>query len=631
MQALSDAELTFYSELLEILVDKTPEPSHNAALRAALQKLEASIASGNLESAQNFLDLFATSVGKQKEWQAPYRETGILDFVLQQLSATEPQKSLSKQYLRVIGNSVADNDTNRELASCSTCAMTSVKLFNHHRYGVQSLTEPEPAKAAAAMLRLDATISRLLAAEQIPEAAVDYATDLVTWSTGNLTANQLKDDTSLEAFTSLLKVALTYNPDHYEEYAAILVHYLQDPDFQQKVASPKLLDDLVVLLLDFEARLTPEEIHAVFQELGITKDTDHTGTEDTKVILLAQLIGTISAVSSTDAFAQNFSIRTPVIERVEAQLRSPWDKAAPSTVCSCVILGNLGMSDEVCTDMVQIMELHIALIAILQYGETAKSALLYAAAGFMRHLTFPEANRVVLADAGLIQACCRMLTLDDPSVRGEAAAMLCKLVTNNFHNIEKVIYERAKVDSHAQSSQDSPQTTVLSHIVEQALTPSKPLPSTTMKNPMIELGRTIVAIVRYLGRPNAEKDVDSVRHEIFKISKIARPVARLVRQRFYADARSEGLLGLGLMAQLPEGASRVIEEFKDDEGLLNAIKDFANGKDGGIEQQGSTGGRDYQNAIVLLQALQNNVSTDMDATLKSQIVSLQEELGRLMV
>ncbi|KAH9877513.1 hypothetical protein IAQ61_002880 [Plenodomus lingam] len=636
MQALSDAELTFYSELLEILVDKTPEPSHNAALRAALQKLEASIASGNLESAQNFLDLFATSVGKQKEWQAPYRETGILDFVLQQLSATEPQKSLSKQYLRVIGNSVADNDTNRELAvrnmqqmidclsSSALCITALAVLFN-------LCNDFEPAKAAAAMLRLDATISRLLAAEQIPEAAVDYATDLVTWSTGNLTANQLKDDTSLEAFTSLLKVALTYNPDHYEEYAAILVHYLQDPDFQQKVASPKLLDDLVVLLLDFEARLTPEEIHAVFQELGITKDTDHTGTEDTKVILLAQLIGTISAVSSTDAFAQNFSIRTPVIERVEAQLRSPWDKAAPSTVCSCVILGNLGMSDEVCTDMVQIMELHIALIAILQYGETAKSALLYAAAGFMRHLTFPEANRVVLADAGLIQACCRMLTLDDPSVRGEAAAMLCKLVTNNFHNIEKVIYERAKVDSHAQSSQDSPQTTVLSHIVEQALTPSKPLPSTTMKNPMIELGRTIVAIVRYLGRPNAEKDVDSVRHEIFKISKIARPVARLVRQRFYADARSEGLLGLGLMAQLPEGASRVIEEFKDDEGLLNAIKDFANGKDGGIEQQGSTGGRDYQNAIVLLQALQNNVSTDMDATLKSQIVSLQEELGRLMV
>ncbi|KAF2852899.1 GTP binding protein-like protein [Plenodomus tracheiphilus IPT5] len=600
MQVTSDADLAFYSELLEILLEKTPDSSYHATLTDALRKLEAFVASGNLESALKILDLLATALGKQKGWQTLYRETGILDYVLQQLSSNEPEEILSKQCLRVIGNSVADNDTNRELAvrdlqqiiDClsleSLCMTALAVLFN-------LCNDFEPAKAAAAMLRLDTTISRLLAAEQIPEPALDYATDLLTWSTGDLTTIQLKDDTSLETFTSLLKVAFTYDPDHYEEYVAILVHYLQDPEFQQKVATPKLLDDLVVLLLDFEARLTPVEIEAVFQELSISKDTERTASEETKVILLAQLIGTISAVSSTDAFAQNFSIRTPVIERVEAQLRSPWDKASPSTVCSCVMLGNLGMSDEVCTDMVQIMELHIALIAILQQGQSNQSALLYAAAGFMRHLTFPEANRVILADAGLVQACCRLLTLDDPSVRGEAAGMLCKLVTNSFHNIEKVVY-----------SQDISNTTVLSHVVEQAIAPSKPLPSTTMKNPMIELGRTIVAMLRYLGRPNAEKDVDAVRHEIFKVAKIARPVARLIRQRFYADARSEGLLGLGLMAQLPEGATHVIEEIKEDPGLLDAIKDFADGKDGGIEQQGSTGGRDYQNAIVLLQALQNN-------------------------
>ncbi|KAH9871979.1 hypothetical protein J1614_006238 [Plenodomus biglobosus] len=636
MQVTSDADLAFYSELLEILLERTPETSHNAKLASALQKLEASVASGGFESAQNILDLFATAVGKQKQWQAPYREAGVLSFALQQLSATEPQESLSKQYLRVIGNSVADNDTNRELAVRNLQQVIDCLSSDNLRTTALAVlfnlcNDFEPAKAAAAMLRLDSTISRLLAAEQIPEAALDYATDLLTWSTGNLTAVQLKDDTSLETFTSLLKVALTYDPDHYEEYVAILVHYLQDSEFQQKVATPKLLDDLVVLLLDFEARLTPEEIEAVFRELGVNKDADRTASEETKVILLAQLIDTISAVSSTDAFVQNFNIITPVIEKVEAQLRSPWDKAAPSTVCSCVMLGNLAMSDEVCIDMVQIMELHIALIAILQHGKSTQSALLYAAAGFMRHLTFPEANRAILADAGLIKACCRLLTLDDPSIRGEAAAMLCKLVTNNFHNIELVAYGKVGELPSDSSPQNSTDTTVLSHVVEQALAPSKPLPSTAMKNPVIELGRTIVSMLRHLGRPNGEKDVDAVRHEMFKVTNIARPVARLVRQRFYANARSEGLLGLGLMAQLPEGAIQVVEEFKDDAGLLDAIKDFANGKDGGVEQQGSSGGRDYQNAVVLLQAMQNNAATDMDATLKSQIVTLQEELVRLMV
>jgi len=510
------------------------------------------------------------------------------------------------------------------ISSKSLCATVLAVLFN-------LCNDFEPAKAAAAILRLDATVARLLATGQIPEAAFDYTADLLTWSTGNLTAIQLKDDTSLETFTNLLKVASTYNPEHYDEYVAILVHYLQDPDFQQKTASPKLLDDLVLLMHEFEAMLTPGEINAVFQELGASKDAERAVSEETKVILLAQLIGTISAISSTDAFAQNFNIMSAAVTRVETQLRSPWEKASPSTVCSCVMLGNLAMSDEVCIDMVQMMGLHVALIAILQYGQPVQFALLYAAAGFMRHLAFPEANRAILADAGLIQACCRLLTLDDSSVRGEAAAILCKLVTNNLHNIEKVVYDKFEPEIGPERPQKPSSTTILTHIIQEALAPSKPLPSTTMKNPMIELGRSIVAMLRYLGRSNAEKDVHPVRHDIFQIGKIARPVARLIRQRFYADARSEGLLGLGLLAQVPDGAAHVMEEIQEDTGLLDVIRDFVNGKDGGIEQTGSTGGRDYQNAIVLLQALQNNAGSVMSAALQEQIMALQDELGRLMV
>lgn len=460
------------------------------------------------------------------------------------------------------------------------------------------------------MVRLDATIADYLASNNVPEAALDFAADLLSWATGNLTSAQLKDERSLQTFRDLLKVALQYDEDQYLEYVAILAHYLQDPDFQQLVATPDLLDDLVGLMLDLEARLLPEEIALVFHELAISKDANRAASEETKVILLAQLIGSISAVSSTDGFAQCFSIRSSVIERVESKLRSPWDDATPSTVCSCVMLGNLAMSDEVCIDMVQIMELHIALIDILVRGQSAQSALLYAAAGFVRHLAFPEANRTVLADAGLIKACCRLLVLEDPSVRGEAAAILCKLVTNNFRNIEKVVQGNVAQVADLGDAPASTDSTVLRHVVQQALAPSGPLPSTAMKNPMIELGRTIVAMLRYLGRPNAEKDVDAVRDEMLKVPMLARPVARLIRQRFYADARSEGLLGLGLLAQSPEGAAQVVQEIKDDDGLLEAIKEFANGKDGGIEQQGSAAGRDYQNAIVLLQALRNNaVST----------------------
>lgn len=393
------------------------------------------------------------------------------------------------------------------------------------------------------------------------------------------------------------------------------MHYLQDPDFQSNVATPKFVDDLVVLMLDLEARLSSEDIEAVFQELAITKTDETPQSEETTVLLLSQLINSISSLSATDAFAQGFTVRSPVIERVRAKLKYPTDKS-PSAVCACVMLGNLAMSDEVCIDMVSIMQLHLPLRDMLFFD--THSALLYAALGFLRHLAFPEANRTELGDARVIEACHDFIVAkgDDPAVRGEIAALLCKLVTNNPKNIERVVIHR--VGESRGEPGEMPLRSVsngpscLGDLVKQSLLPGKPLPSTSMKNMMVETGRTIAAILRYLGRAVAsgDLDVDAVRLRMFECPDIAKPLTKLVRQRFYADARSEGLLGLGLMAQSVEGAARVIEEVKEDTGLLEAIKEFAEGQDGGVEQQGQVAGRDYQNAMVLLQALQNHwVST----------------------
>ena len=182
------------------------------------------------------------------------------------------------------------------------------------------------------------------------------------------------------------------------------------------------------------------------------------------------------------------------------------------------------------------------------------------------------------------------------------------------------MYETVGPDTEASDADVSADTVIFSHIVEQALVASKPLPSTTMKNPMIELGRTIVAMLRYLGRPNAEKDVEAVQIQILQVPQIARPIAQLVRQRFYPEARSEGLLGLGLLAQTLEGAAAIADEIKEDSGLLEIIKEHANATEEGLAQQNpSTASRDHQNAIVLLQALQNNA-----------VRELQEAVGEVL-
>ena len=467
------------------------------------------------------------------------------------------------------------------------------------------LTIVDPAQIQAATLRLDSIIVELLKTEGIPEQALDYATDLLSWTTEKLTAMQMRDDTSVNTFTQILDVSLQYDEDHYYEYAAILVHYLQDSEFQQTIATPEILDKLVDLMLDFEARLNPEEIESVFKSLSVQSDPDKLANEDTSTILMLQLINSLSSISASDTFVTDFSVRSPILEKIQSKLVLP--NTSPSTVCACVVLGNLATSDQVSVDMVEKLGLHLILLGIM--SSHTEPALLYAAAGFMRHLVFPEQNRTLLGEAGLIEASCRLLMNSDPSVRGEAAAILCKLVSNNIQNIKKVVYETIPDDitpAELVRAKVPPHPTLLYHIATQALVPTAPLPSTSMKNAMVELGRTIIAILRYLGQANAEQDNELVRSHIFKTPLVARPVARLARQRFFAEARSEGLLGLGLMAQSLEGAAAVVEELKEDEPLLETIKEFATPPNEEGQQVGSTLGRDHQNALVLLHGLAAN-------------------------
>ncbi|KAL5117522.1 hypothetical protein ACEQ8H_004552 [Pleosporales sp. CAS-2024a] len=628
---------------VEHLLGQDPA-NHTAALQHVQKELEALRVESDSQLLETIFSSFGTTVGKHKGWQTPFRETGILALALKNLDSSDAPTPLRKQYLRVIGNCVADNDLNREVVTKDLQKLASlitdealntialIVLFN-------LCNDFDPAKAAAAALRLDATTSRELFLKALSEDAVDYAVDLLTWTTGKLTAEQLKDEYSLETFAGLLKVALQYDEDHYHEYVAILVHYLQDPDFQQSIATPKFVDDLVVLMLDFEARLSPEDIEATFQELALTKTDETSQSEETSVLLLSRLINCISALSATDAFAQNFNVRSPVMERVRAKLAYPTDKS-PSAVCACVLLGNLAMSDEVCIDMVGMMQLHLPLRDILLFD--THSATVYAALGFLRHLAFPEQNRTELGDARVIDACHQYLVAgaDDPAVRGEMVALLCKLVTNNPRNIEKVVMQKTVDSKNDDDTVDKPlqaapsdKPTCLADLVQQSLRPGKPLPSTSMKNIMVEAGRTVVAILRYLGQagPTGHLDVETVRLHMFACPDIAKTLTKLVRQRFYADARSEGLLGLGLMAQSADGAALVIQEMKKDGALLEAIQDFAEAKGGGAEQQGQVTGRDYQNAMVLLQALQNQWGNERDDVLKERIASLQESLGKLML
>jgi hypothetical protein len=460
---------------------------------------------------------------------------------------------------------------------------------------------------------------------------MDYATDLLHSITDKLTPDQLIDSISLRVFDNILRACLPYDEDRGPEYLGILVHYMQDPHFQQQISTPKTLEPLLDLLLEFSTHLSADENLTVFRELATQIDPNKVTSDETNVILMVRLASSIAAISATDAFIQNVTLETPLVETIVSILRSPLH--FPTTVCACVMLGNLATSDPACIAMVEDMALHKPLLEIL--SRSKETALLYAAAGFTRHLTFPLPNRKTLGEAGLLTTCCRLLSLSDPSVRGEAAAILVKLLTNNPQNTAKVIHEPLSADlalpgtSSDGGAPTARTPTMLSYIVAQALAPSIPLPSTTMKNPSIELPRALIAILRYLRQQNLPPSSPDV-ETFFTTPSIALPIARLVRQRFYADARSEGLLGLGLMAQTPEGARCVVQELRADAGLLDAIKEFA-----GEQKEGKgsdeKAGRDYQNAVVLLSGLVGNGGEAMDEEMRSGVQDLQAELSELLI
>jgi hypothetical protein len=334
------------------------------------------------------------------------------------------------------------------------------------------------------------------------------------------------------------------------------------------------------------------QINKIMRLLSIRQDQEFTDAEP-EVQVIVNLINSLGAISATDEFVRRYTIYSPEIEELKLELFSD---NGPAIVLACVMLGNLATSDEASIRMMD-MGLDTRLFEIL--SSSKEPALLYAAAGFVRHLAFPRENRAELVREGLFPICCRLLKQSDPSVRGEAAAIIGKLTPNNHPLIKEIICERAP----GRLVYPNYKQTVLDYLVGQALAPSSPVPSTSMKNAMVELGRVIVTIMRHVFQ---SARAQGLALRVFKTPLVARPVARLVRQRFFTDARSEGLLGLGLMAQTREGAECVVEEIKADKGLLEAVKEFVDTQNGGKGGSGTNLGRDHENALVLLHALAKN-------------------------
>lgn len=589
-----------------------------------------------LDICESAVKILGDALGKQRAWQHEFQISGVLAFVLERLDALKDPVEVTKQYLRVIGNCVSDNDETREdavvyLEKIITCLQRDELRVTALAVTFNLCNDSELAQAQCANLRLDNTIADLLAGDKISEDAIEYAASLMTWTTTKLNIDQITDATSLSVFDNLLDTSIRTEDEVYYDFVTICAHYLEIPPFQKKLMSVEILNKILDLVLDFESKLTFEEMKEGFKALSSKQDSEEVPLEEQNIALLVQLIHSLSTISALGTFGKQFEFESTLVGRLINKVRS--EDVTPSTVLACVMLGNLATLDSISTDLVENKKIHIALARIL--SKESYPALLYAAAGFMRHLAFPVANRDVLGEVGLVETCGRLLSNKDPSVRGEAAAILCKLVTGSLQNVKKVVYDAIPdgVVPFQVSGTEAPQKpTLLYCIITQAFAPSAPVPSTSMKNASIEIGRLEIAMLRTLERERAATDITPILIRMYQTPLIVRPVALLVRQRFFAEARSEGLLGLGLMAQTEEGAAAVVKEIEAEDGLLEAIEELAVSQfSESAKQVDFEIRRDPQNAIVLLHGLETNAINVIDESLKSKIDSLRVKLERVVI
>jgi hypothetical protein len=104
---------------LEEYLDHGPQGDNYTLTKIAAQ-LEEDRLYDNLKA----LELLGTAVGTQRKvpqnfpilayfcidaFQGPFRDSGLLQAVLQNLGSRESSAALIKQYLRIVGNCVADN------------------------------------------------------------------------------------------------------------------------------------------------------------------------------------------------------------------------------------------------------------------------------------------------------------------------------------------------------------------------------------------------------------------------------------------------------------------------------------------------------------------------------------------
>ncbi|KAJ5806978.1 hypothetical protein N7474_010570 [Penicillium riverlandense] len=528
---------------------------------------------------------------RDSSWRAPYGQSGILKFFLEVIASTdEIGTDLLLHSLRLVGNSCADTDENREIVVKDNYTLAILRYFLNPALVFVAIPvlynicmDFEPAHAQMAANKTAYILLSLLrggSAIQENDALLEYAYDLIELATEQ-GVEQSPDGTVL-LLTELALDTDTTLP-HFSTSVNSLSTYLEKERFQNACVS----NDMVPQLLEILQR-------------SFTIEVDQSSSEDTQTLsqLRLKINQSLGEVSASSLFAEKYPLDSELAQKLKSWVIASEDQLQ---ICACVMLGNLARSDEVCTAMVRDLKIHEELISVLRRNN-ARAAVLHSTLGFLKNLTIAgDNNRLSLGVAGLIPAVSRLWELESvPQVQFAAASIVRQIIISSMENISRLL---APFEQETDSSGNS--QTYLSLLLS--------LFNKTDSSPIkTEIGRTIASICRTLSPKSRDGDqvASSLLDRLYNQHEgIARPVGAMITQAQWPVVRSEGWFALALMATSHAGCVAVsdcLQNTEVSEVLQKTMSDDTLGDN--EETNPAQTAKDRDNIVVLVQELLKNES-----------------------
>ncbi|PGH11454.1 hypothetical protein AJ80_07134 [Polytolypa hystricis UAMH7299] len=544
-------------------------------------------------------------------WRAPYGRSGILDFFLRVIASNGVDADILLHSLRLVGNSCADTDENRQLVTERHYTIPIIRLFGNPEVVHVAIpvmynicADFEPAQAEAAKNGVGYALLKLLTENEIEgNALLTYSYELVEMSSEQAQGIERSPDDTLSMI-----LRLANDPDlsfaHFSYIVNCLVAYLQNERFQRRCISETLVGSVVSVLgqsFDIDpVNLSPEDTPGLAQ-------------------LRLTLNQALSDISALPLFSKAYPLGSELSTTLLSWLDGPEDQLQ---ICACVMLGNLAREDGICEAMIRDYNIHVPLITILK-NDDARGSVLHAVLGILKNLAIAGNNKEHLGATEIIKATSPLWSLDAvPQVQFAATSLARLVIVSSLKNAARLLEPLS-------SDPDSPAhyRTYLSLLLSLfGKTDSSPIKT--------EIGRTIAAVCRTLKQKSAEDSILAER--FFKLHEdVARPLGAMVVQTQWPVVQSEGWFALALMASSPLGSLAVVDCLQDID-IFQLLSETVRASTDEAPREETTNeiteklrkAKDRDNALILINGLLTNNPSTLPGTRRDMLADLLREAGQ---